>query len=39
VSALRERGFDAAVLEGGVDAWRDEDFKLQPSDDPEVSPD
>jgi rhodanese-related sulfurtransferase len=39
VSALRERGFDAAVLEGGVDAWRDEDFKLQPSDDPELSPD
>ena len=33
--ALRERGFEASVLKGGMDAWKSEDFTIQPSDDPD----
>ena len=32
---LRDAGFDAAVAEGGMDAWTSEDFKTQPSQDPD----
>jgi rhodanese-related sulfurtransferase len=39
LSALRDRGFEASALEGGMEAWTDEEFKLQPSDDPELSRD
>jgi rhodanese-related sulfurtransferase len=33
---LRERGYDAAAIEGGMDAWKDADFTLQPSEDPDL---
>jgi rhodanese-related sulfurtransferase len=33
--ALAERGYEAQVLEGGMDSWKSEDFTLQPSHDPE----
>jgi rhodanese-related sulfurtransferase len=39
VSALRDRGYEARPMEGGMKAWRDEGFTLQPSDDPELSKD
>jgi rhodanese-related sulfurtransferase len=32
---LREKGRDAACLEGGMKAWEDEKFPLQPSRDPD----
>ena len=35
VSAMRDRGFDAAVAEGGMKAWAKEDFRTQPSQDPD----
>ena len=35
VSALRERGFDAAIAEGGIKEWSSEDFRLQPTEDPD----
>ena len=33
--ALSGRDLDVAVLEGGMDAWSDEDFKTEPSVDPD----
>jgi rhodanese-related sulfurtransferase len=30
---LRERGYDAAVIEGGMEAWREENLPMQPSTD------
>jgi rhodanese-related sulfurtransferase len=35
--SLRERGYDARPMEGGMKAWKDEGFTLQPSEDPELS--
>jgi rhodanese-related sulfurtransferase len=32
---LREVGWQAACVEGGMKAWRDEDFPVQPSEDPD----
>jgi rhodanese-related sulfurtransferase len=41
--ALRDRGFDAVAVKGGMDAWTKEDFNVQPSPDPdedaEIEPD
>ena len=34
---LRDRGFDAVAIEGGMEAWKDEDFTLQPSPDADLS--
>jgi rhodanese-related sulfurtransferase len=40
---LRDRGFDAVAVKGGMDAWTSEDFNVQPSPDPdedaEIEPD
>jgi rhodanese-related sulfurtransferase len=33
--ALESRGREAALLDGGVEAWRKEDYPVQPSDDPD----
>ena len=33
--ALRGRDIEVAVLDGGMDAWSDEDFKTEPSADPD----
>jgi rhodanese-related sulfurtransferase len=42
-SLLRERGFEAVAVKGGMDAWKSEGFNLQPSPDPdedaEIEPD
>ncbi|MGH2955716.1 MAG: rhodanese-like domain-containing protein [Solirubrobacterales bacterium] len=35
-ATLRERGYDAAAIEGGMDAWKGADFTLQPSEDPDL---
>ena len=35
VSALRERGLDAALAEGGIGEWISEDFRTQPTEDPD----
>jgi rhodanese-related sulfurtransferase len=35
VSTLRERGFDVALAEGGIDDWISEDFRTQPTEDPD----
>jgi rhodanese-related sulfurtransferase len=32
---LSERGREAVLIEGGIDAWKSEDYPLQPSPDPE----
>jgi rhodanese-related sulfurtransferase len=32
---LEERGRDAAYLEGSVGAWKEEDYPMQPSQDPD----
>ena len=32
---LRERGFEAVAVKGGMDAWKSEGFSLQPSPDPD----
>ena len=34
-SALGERGYDAVALDGDMDDWASEDFKTQPSPDPD----
>ena len=34
-AALRERGFEAIVVEGGMSAWKSEGYTVQPSDDPD----
>lgn len=39
VTSLRERGYDASAMEGGMKAWKGEDFTLQPSEDPELPKD
>jgi rhodanese-related sulfurtransferase len=40
---LRDQGFEAVAVKGGMDAWKSEDFNLQPSPDPdedaEIEPD
>jgi thiosulfate sulfurtransferase len=33
---LRERGHEVRVMEGGMKAWKDEKFTLQPSEDPDL---
>jgi rhodanese-related sulfurtransferase len=38
-STLRERGYEARVMEGGMKAWKDEKFTLQPSEDPDLEAD
>jgi rhodanese-related sulfurtransferase len=35
VSALREKGFEASLVKGGVEKWNSEDFRLQPTEDPD----
>jgi rhodanese-related sulfurtransferase len=35
VSALREKGFEASLVKGGVEKWSSEDFRLQPTEDPD----
>ena len=35
VETLRERGFDAVVAEGGMKAWVKEDYRTQPTADPD----
>ena len=35
VDKLREQGFEASLLEGGMDAWKSEDYTIQPSHDPD----
>jgi rhodanese-related sulfurtransferase len=32
---LRERGYDAVAVEGGMGDWRSEDFPIQPTVDPD----
>jgi rhodanese-related sulfurtransferase len=39
VASLRERGYEASAMKGGMKAWKDENFTLQPSEDPELSKD
>lgn len=36
---LRDRGYDAAAVKGGMDAWKSADFTLQPSEDPDLPKD
>jgi rhodanese-related sulfurtransferase len=33
---LRDRGYDAASIDGGMEAWADERQPLQPSEDPDL---
>jgi rhodanese-related sulfurtransferase len=33
---LRDRGYEAASIEGGMEAWEDEKQPLQPSEDPDL---
>ena len=33
VKSLSDGGFEVAVLDGGMDAWKSADFTIQPSDD------
>jgi rhodanese-related sulfurtransferase len=35
VSTLREKGFEASLVEGGIEQWSSEDFRLQPTEDPD----
>jgi rhodanese-related sulfurtransferase len=39
VSTLSDKGFDVAVLDGGMKAWKKADFTVQPSDDFDESAD
>jgi hypothetical protein len=39
VESLRERGFEASAIKGGMKAWKDENFTLQPSEDPDLEGD
>jgi hydroxyacylglutathione hydrolase len=39
VAKLRERGYEASAMKGGMKAWKQEKFTLQPSEDPELSTD
>jgi phage shock protein E len=32
---LGERGYDAVAVDGGMDDWVSEDFKIQPTEDPD----
>jgi phage shock protein E len=34
-SKLAEQGYNAAAVEGGMDDWVSEDFKIQPTPDPD----
>jgi rhodanese-related sulfurtransferase len=36
VSTLRDQGFDASLVEGGIKEWSSEDFNLQPTEDPQT---
>jgi rhodanese-related sulfurtransferase len=36
---LRERGYNAASIEGGMAAWEDERYPMQPSEDPALPSD
>jgi rhodanese-related sulfurtransferase len=36
VGSLRERGFEASAMKGGMKAWKSENFTLQPSEDPDL---
>jgi rhodanese-related sulfurtransferase len=33
--ALRDDGYDAVAVDGGMDDWASEDFKIQPTADPD----
>jgi rhodanese-related sulfurtransferase len=33
---LRERDYEAASIEGGMEAWEDEGYPMQPSEDPDL---
>ncbi len=35
VSTLRDHGFNASLVEGGIEQWSSKDFRLQPTEDPE----
>ena len=35
--SLREQGFEARVMRGGMKAWKDENFTLQPTEDPDLA--
>jgi rhodanese-related sulfurtransferase len=37
--SLRGQGFEARVMKGGMKAWKDENFTLQPSEDPDLEGD
>ena len=37
--SLREHGFEVRVMKGGMKAWKDENFTLQPSEDPDLPDD
>lgn len=37
--SLSERGYEARVMKGGMKAWKDEKFTLQPSEDPDLEGD
>lgn len=32
---LSDRGYEAVAVDGGMDDWTDEDFNLQPTEDPD----
>lgn len=35
VSTLRDRGFEASLVEGGIEEWSSENYRLQPTEDME----
>jgi rhodanese-related sulfurtransferase len=35
VKAMRDKGFDAVAAEGGMKAWAKENFRTQPTEDPD----
>lgn len=39
VETLLERGFEVSTMKGGMKAWKNADFTLQPSEDPDLEGD
>ena len=39
VKTLQERGFEVSTMKGGMKAWKDQNFTLQPSQDPDLEGD
>jgi rhodanese-related sulfurtransferase len=33
VSTLRDKGYEASLVKGGIEEWSSEDFRLQPTED------